>query len=92
MTGLLSGLAGAVGVGGATVGSILAAVYLYRALRVGSRLATWATFGVVALILFGVGSAAGYVDGGRLLGDLWQLAQTAVDVAVPAVRSLLGSG
>lgn len=86
---LLGQVAGAVGVGGVTVGSILAAVYLYRALRVGSRLATWATFGVVALVLFGVGSATGYVDGTRLLGDLWALARAAIDVALPVLRSLL---
>lgn len=87
--GVVGGLAGVVGVGGVTVGSVVAAVWLLRALRVGSKLATWATFAVVGLVLFGLGTAAGYVEGGRLLADLWELGRAAVDVALPALRSLL---
>lgn len=86
----LGALAGAVGVGTVTVGSVVAALWLLRLLRVGQRLATLATFAVVGLVAFGLGTATGYVDGGRLLADLWGLGRATVDVALPVLRSLLG--
>lgn len=61
-------------------------------MRVGQRLGTWDFVGAILLVLFGVRTATGYVDGGRLLGDLWGLGRAVVDVVLPWLRGRLGLG
>lgn len=74
------------GFGGAI---LLGAYYAFRALRVYMRLQSLVIYGAIAGTVLSVATYLGYVEGGRLLADLWELGRAAVDVALPWARRLL---